>query len=411
MSLFESATKTVNEAIVFDRQKRYRLAFDKYHDALSHFLLIMKYEKCPRSKQVLAERINDYLTRTENIKVMLIENKERNLAPENNTSDEEDNDIKTQVLRTKMSDGTTYNVKMNDIAGLDTVKDLLDECIKLPLLFPSLFNGNRKPSRAILLYGPAGTGKSMIAEGVVTESKCSFYNISSSDIVSKYQGESAKLIRQLFLEARKSAPSVIFLDEIDSMLCQRREGEEEFSIRIKTEFMVQMQGVGKDNDGILIIAATNLPWDLDTAIRRRFDKRIYIPLPDKNARKEMFKIHSGEYGNNIDFTYLAESTEGFSGSDINVLVNDALYEPIRTCQRADHFIYIDGKYTPVLNNDIYKDNVVKIKLDEIESHKLVVPSVTERDFKVALSRVSKSVSLCDVNRYLEWTKMFGTTID
>lgn len=408
--LLETATKTVTEAIQFDRQKRYRLAFDKYHHALSHFLLLLKHEKCNKNKLELSKRINEYLTRTENIKDMLEEKRTKKGKEANTQSEDVEGDVnlKDQILKTKISDGSA-TVTMDDIAGLDYVKALLEECIKLPLLFPTLFTGNRKPWKGILLYGPGGTGKSMIASAVANESKAAFFSVSSSDIVSKYQGESEKLVKELFSIARESKPSVIFIDEVDSMCTSRSDGENESSRRIKTEFLVQLQGVGNDNDGILVIGATNTPWSLDSAIRRRFEKRIYVPLPDKLARKKMFQIHSGKYGEGINFDYMATHTEGFSGSDISALVNDALFEPIRRCQRANQFVLYRGKYSPVLNEETYRGELVNKTLDEIEPDELAVPPVTEYDYRIALSRSSKTVSDVDIGEYEEWTKLFGTS--
>lgn len=207
----------------------------------------------------------------------------------------------------------------------------------MPTKFPQLFTGERKPWRGILLYGPPGTGKSYLAKACATEAEATFFSISSSDLVSKWLGESERLVKQLFKLARENKPAIIFIDEIDSLCGSRSEGENETSRRIKTEFLVQMQGVGNDNDGILVLGATNTPWELDPAIRRRFEKRIYIPLPDIHARSTQFKIRIGKTPNNLseeDFIELANASEGYSGSDITVVVKEALMMPIRRCQTA-----------------------------------------------------------------------------
>ena len=147
--------------------------------------------------------------------------------------------------------------------------------------------------------------------------------------------------------ARANKPSIIFIDEIDSLCSNRSEGENDTTRRIKTEFLVQMQGVGKGSDGLLVLGATNVPWELDPAVRRRFEKRVYIPLPEKEARIKMFQLNLGDTPNNLteyDFDNLGEFTEGYSGSDISTLVKDALMEPIRKCQSAKKFLIEPGGY-------------------------------------------------------------------
>merc|ERR1712045_30960 len=187
------------------------------------------------------------------------------------------------------------NVKWSDVAGLETAKQLLKEAVILPIKFPNLFQGKRKPWAGILLYGPPGTGKSYLAKAVATEANNStFFSVSSSDLVSKYVGESEKLVKNLFEMARDRKPSIVFIDEVDSLASARSDGENDSSRRLKTEFLVQMQGVGVDMNGVLTLGATNCPWDLDPAIRRRFQKRIYIQLPKAPSRGVMFKIHIGK---------------------------------------------------------------------------------------------------------------------
>lgn len=144
-----------------------------------------------------------------------------------------------------------------------------------------------------MLYGPPGTGKSFIAKACATEAKGTFFSIKSSDLLSKYMGESEKLISTLFKLAREMQPSIIFIDEIDSVCGARKEGDHESMRRVKTEILIQMQGVGSNNKGVLVLGATNLPWEIDQAVRRRFEKRIYIGLPDLSSRIGILKYHVG----------------------------------------------------------------------------------------------------------------------
>merc|ERR1712045_260274 len=145
-----------------------------------------------------------------------------------------------------------------------------------------------------------------------------FFSVSSADLVSKWLGESEKLVKNLFEVAREKKPSIIFIDEVDSLCSSRSDNESESARRIKTEILVQMQGVGNDNDGILVLGATNIPWVLDAAIRRRFEKRIYIPLPEPHARTEMFKLNMGQTPNQIteeEYRYLGQNTTHFKQAE------------------------------------------------------------------------------------------------
>lgn len=160
-------------------------------------------------------------------------------------------------------------MKWSDVAGLEQAKEALKEAVILPIKFPQLFTGKRTPWRGILLYGPPGTGKSFLAKAVATEAKSTFFSVSSSDLVSKWMGESERLVKQLFAMARESKPAIIFIDEVDSLAGARGDNESEASRRIKTEFLVQMQGVGNESNGVLVLGATNIPWQLDPAIKRR----------------------------------------------------------------------------------------------------------------------------------------------
>lgn len=300
------------------------------------------------------------------------------------------------------------NVKWTDVAGLDQAKSSLQEAVILPTKFPQLFTGERKPWRGILLYGPPGTGKSYLAKACATEADGTFFSISSSDLVSKWLGESERLVKQLFKLARENKPAIIFIDEIDSLCGSRSEGENETSRRIKTEFLVQMQGVGNDNDGILVLGASNVPWELDPAIRRRFEKRIYIPLPDIHARVSQFKIRLGKTPNNLseeDMFQLAEMTEGYSGSDITVVVKEAMMMPVRRCQSATAFKRTpEGMFEPTFPMD---PNGIQMTLFQVEPSKLKAPEITTEDFFNAISRIKKSVGEKDLENQIKFTNDFG----
>lgn len=332
------------------------------------------------------------------------------------------------------------NVKWDDVAGLEGAKEALKEAVILPAKFPQLFTGKRRPWKGILLYGPPGTGKSYLAKAVATEADSTFFAMSSSDLVSKWQGESERLVKQMFEMAREAKPSIIFIDEIDSLCTARSEGESESSRRIKTEFLVQMDGVGNTQGGVLVLGATNVPWELDPAMRRRFEKRVYIALPEAAARANMFKLNLGDTPNNLteeQFMQLGEMSEGYSGSDVAVVVREALMEPLRKCQQAKQFMpdangnltpaedYPNCPHCPMQLNEAYRAvdgtvegtgtdgdqcrhcGAVRMTLYTMPPEKLVVPVICYADFQKALNRAHSSVGVDELSKFVAWTEEFG----
>jgi len=220
-------------------------------------------------------------------------------------------------------------VHWDDVAGLEVAKKALKEAVVYPFLRPDLFMGLREPARGMLLFGPPGTGKTMLARAVATESRSTFFAISASSLTSKWLGESEKLVRALFSLAKALAPSIIFVDEIDSLLSSRGgSSEHESTRRIKTEFLIQWSDLqraaaGKqqtkkeeaegDASRVLVLAATNMPWAIDEAARRRFVRRQYIPLPEAPVRAEQLRTLLGHQKHNLnkkDIQVLVELTDG-----------------------------------------------------------------------------------------------------
>jgi vacuolar protein-sorting-associated protein 4 len=300
----------------------------------------------------------------------------------------------------------------------------------MPTRFPQLFTGKRVPFKGILLYGPPGTGKSYLAKAVATEADSTFFSISSADLISKWQGESERLVRNLFELAREAGKGIIFIDEVDSLCGSRSEGESDSARRVKTEFLVQMDGVGKTEGSVLVLGATNVPWELDAAIRRRFEKRVYIPLPEAESRTYMAKLHLGDTPNNLqeeDFEMLGKVTVGASGSDIKVLVKEALMEPLRRCQQAKQFYedeegflmpcekYPNCAYCPPkLSSDKPGTKYTcsycgarRMDLWDVPPEKLKAPPVQFSDFEKALKHSVSSVSAEELERFTEWTRQFG----
>lgn len=196
-----------------------------------------------------------------------------------------------------------------------------------------MFTGLRRPPRGLLLFGPPGNGKTMLAKAVASECNATFFNVSASTLTSKWVGEGEKLVRTLFMVAIERQPSVIFMDEIDSIMSTREANEHDASRRLKSEFLVQFDGVTSNPDDlVIVIGATNKPQELDDAVLRRLVKRIYIPLPDENVRRLILKQKLKGQSFSLpsqDLERLVRETNGYSGSDLQALCEEAAMMPIR----------------------------------------------------------------------------------
>uniref|UniRef100_A0A131YRZ6 vesicle-fusing ATPase n=2 Tax=Rhipicephalus TaxID=426455 RepID=A0A131YRZ6_RHIAP len=429
----QKAIDLVTRATEEDKNKNYAEALRLYEHAVEYFLHAIRYEaQTDRAKESIRSKCVQYLDRAEKLKEYLrsktkekkpVKQGESDDKKEDNSSDSDDENPEKKKLMNQLEGAIVMekpNVKWSDVAGLHAAKEALKEAVILPIKFPHLFTGKRKPWRGILLFGPPGTGKSYLAKAVATEANNStFFSVSSSHLVSKWLGESEKLVRNLFEMARNQKPSIIFIDEIDSLCSTRSDNENDATRRIKTEFLVQMQGVGNDTEGILVLGATNIPWVLDSAIRRRFEKRIYIPLPDEPARLHMFKLHIGNTPHTLsedDFKQLAKRSDGFSGADISVLVRDALMQPVRKVQTATHFrrvrgpsrsdpnVIVDDLLTPCSPGS---PGAIEMSWMDVPGEKLLEPTVTMSDMLLSLSTAKPTVNDADLGKLKKFMDDFG----
>lgn len=274
-------------------------------------------------------------------------------------------------------------ITFNDIAGLEDAKQTVLEVVCWPMKRPDLFTGLRRAPNGLLLYGPPGTGKTLVGKAIAHESGATFFSISSSSLTSKWIGEGEKLVRTLFAVASYHEPAVVFIDEIDSLLTQRKSDENEASRRIKTEFLVQLDGTGTSGQGrVLVIGATNRPQELDEAARRRFVKRLYIPLPKESDRETLLRVLLQTNRHSLvdaDICKLAVETAGFSGADIKALSTDAAMGPIRDL--GAHALEVDS-------NEI--------------------PPISFKHFRQALRGMKPSVAPSDLVQYEEWDNMYGS---
>ncbi|KAF9514516.1 hypothetical protein BS47DRAFT_1376522 [Hydnum rufescens UP504] len=436
-NFLDRAITIVQKAIDEDRAANYAEAYKQYQNSLEYFLMALKYEKNDSMKSMIRKKADEYMDRAEKLKEHLVkagERRSRSAVGANGTPNsgvggtgrgdkgdgDDGDDPEVKKLRAGLSSAIvteTPNVSWDDVAGLELAKESLKEAVILPIKFPHLFTGKRTPWRGILLYGPPGTGKSFLAKAVATEAKSTFFSVSSADLVSKWMGESERLVRQLFTMAREQKPAIIFIDEVDSLCGTRGEGESEASRRIKTEFLVQMNGVGHDDTGVLVLGATNIPWQLDNAIKRRFEKRIYIPLPGPEARRRMFELNVGSTPCELsprEYKQLGQRTEGYSGSDIAIVVRDALMQPVRKVLAATHFKPVNvadpethemkRKSTPCSPGD---PEAIEKSWTEVDSDELLEPPLRMGDFIQSVQSVRPSVSDQDVKKHVEWTNESG----
>jgi len=278
------------------------------------------------------------------------------------------------------------NTQWEDIGGLEEAKKEVREAIILPMI-------EKKPDyvespKTILLYGPPGTGKTLLAKAASNTLKANFFEARTSTLLSKYFGESSKIISMLFEKARETQPSIIFIDEFDSIMLSRDSGINESSRRVVSQLLTEIDGFKTESDEkVIIMAATNKPWDLDDAMISRFQRKIYVPLPDEDARKDIFKINlKGVVLHEITPNEIVQTSKGYSGRDIANVCREAIMHMIR-------------QENPKME---------ELTPAQVERYALKSRSLTKEDFEHAFSKIRRTVEEKTVKKYEEWGEKAGT---
>ncbi len=384
--LFESAKEYAKKAYELDRQKRYREAEVYYLKAAEILQKLINFTENVSLKNLYYQRAMEYIYRVRELRgdVQISSSSSSATHMHRGSSSVSEEDKEKSELEKAIESiiiAEKPNIGWDDIANLEEAKRALREAVILPMKRKDLFTGARKAWRGILLFGPPGTGKTLLAKAVANEADATFFSVSAANLISKWLGESEKLVDTLYKVAREKAPSIIFFDEVDALLGARGQSGEHDSVRrVKNQLLQAIQGLSGDGD-VITIGATNTPWDIDVAMRRRFERRIYIPLPTEESRKVIFQIHTRgiELDPDVDFDLLAKYTVGYSGADISLVCREALMRPIRELDASG--------------------------LLEDPNSKPRNPNMN--DFLMAIKKIKPSVSPDEITRYEEWNQQFG----
>ncbi len=283
-------------------------------------------------------------------------------------------------------------VTWNDIGGLDKTKNTIKESIVISYA-KRPDNVEIEGWNRILLYGPPGTGKTLLAAATSNGLSATFFNVKLGKLKSKYFGESSKIMENLFKTAREKSPSVIFFDEIDSIASARGSEKNDAERAILASLLSELDGLSgkKSDEFILTIASTNTPWDIDNAIISRFEKRIYIPLPDEKTRRIILKIHLEKgFAADVDNNWLISQTKNMSGRDIKNLCKEVVMSMLREQNPGIHDLADRG-------------------IDEIKKYPIKVRKLIEKDFRRAFDRVRASANEEMIKKYEEWDEQFGAS--
>eukprot|EP00668_Euglena_longa_P002881 GGOE01003371.1.p1 GENE.GGOE01003371.1~~GGOE01003371.1.p1 ORF type:complete len:1002 (-),score=303.64 GGOE01003371.1:246-2882(-) len=311
-----------------------------------------------------------------------------------------DNEFEKRLLG-EVVQPAQINVRFDQIGSHENVKLLLREVVLLPLTRPHLFQRGAllRPCKGILLFGPPGTGKTMLAKAIATEAKAHFINITMGVVTSKWFGEAEKLVAAVFSLARKLQPCIVFIDEVDSMLGRRSADQEHETMRkLKNEFMAAWDGLkSQDFEQVMVLAATNRPADLDDAVLRRMPRRILVDVPSEENRRKILEVILKEetLAEDVDLTAIAKMTSGYSGSDLKQLCVVAAYRPVREFLQAEA--------------EASQGEAASPELQAMEDKAVALRSIHLGDFQQACKEVGGSVNeeSASITELRKWNAAYG----
>lgn len=423
-NFFDQGMSIIKQAIAHEKTNEYVSAEKLYGIAIQYFEYALKYEKQPREKQKIESYIEMYEKKRKDAQTLIvevgpapIEAKNHAARPQQGARKGKEAD-KDRGDEQAMPDGefeklimtSSPGITFDSIAGLDDCKRSINEALVLPRQFPQTFEQNGiKPWGGMLLFGPPGTGKTQLARAVATEIGSSFFAVSATTILDKWVGQSEKNVEKLFATAIRNSPSIIFIDEVEALMSERSSRSESSDVndRVLTQFLQCIDGITSVTGKVFVLAATNFPEKIDSAMLRRFEKRIYVPLPDKHARVHILRLKMRTVNaamTDEDYDALGDRTAGYSGADITTVVNDAKYAFMRKYQAATHLRQNEAnKYVPCNAGD---DGARVADFGALNDETIENLPITLADIADSLSRNKPSTTTASNQKYLTFMEKF-----